>query len=142
MPTLTLNGTDVTVRDGATILDAARQLGIDVPTLCWYPKLPIVGNCRVCLVSVEGTAKLLPACATAAADGMKVTTESYAAVESRRAVLGMLLERYPAERIAERGAQNEFEVMVKRYDVPSRNRSGLPLRGGDDRAGDPMIQHD
>src|SRR5687767_6059595 len=142
MPTLTVNGTSITVRDGATILDAARQLGVDVPTLCWYPKLPIVGNCRICLVSVEGSPKLLPACATAVAEGMRVTTESHAAVENRRGVLEMLLERYPAERIEERGAQNEFEAMVQRYGVATERRSGLPLRTGDDRAGDPMIQHD
>ena len=142
MPTLSVNGTDVTVREGATILDAARSLGIDVPTLCWYPKLPIVGNCRVCLVSVEGSPKLVAACATAAADGMTVTTESVAAVENRRGVLGMLLERYPSERIEEHGVRNEFEAMVARYDVATRSRSDLPLRTGDDRAGDPMIQHD
>ena len=142
MPTLTVNGTNVTVREGATILDAARQLGIDVPTLCWYPKLPIVGNCRVCLVSVEGSPKLAPACATPAADGMKVTTESYAAVENRRGVLEMLLERYPSERIDGGDGANEFEAMVTRYGVASPRRSGLPLRTGDDRAGDPMIQHD
>ncbi|MDQ4080014.1 MAG: molybdopterin-dependent oxidoreductase, partial [Gemmatimonadota bacterium] len=142
MPTLTVNGTDVTVREGATILDAARSIGIDVPTLCWYPKLPIVGNCRVCLVSVEGSPKLVAACATAATDGMKVTTESIAAVENRRGVLAMLLERYPTERIDEHGARNEFEAMVTRYDVSTQSRSDLPLRTGDDRAGDPMIQHD
>jgi len=44
MPTLTIDGRSVEVPAGATILDAARRLGIDVPTLCWYPKLPIVGN--------------------------------------------------------------------------------------------------
>ena len=142
MPTLTVNGSDVTVREGATILDAARQIGIDVPTLCWYPKLPIVGNCRVCLVSIEGSPKLAPACATIAANGMKVTTESYAAVQNRRGVLGMLLDRYPAERFDERGRENEFEAMVKRYGADAPPRSGLPLRTGDDRAGDPMIQHD
>lgn len=142
MPTLSLDGTEVTVRDGATILDAARHVGIDIPTLCWYPKLPTVGNCRICLVSVDGSPKLLPACATLAAEGMKVTTESHAAVENRRGVLGMLLERYPAARIAEHGARNEFEQMVTRYGVATPNRSGLPLRGGDEREGDPMIQHD
>ena len=57
---------------GATILAAERDAGIEIPTLCWYPKLPIVGNCRVCLVSVAGQPKLLPACAAAAADGMVV----------------------------------------------------------------------
>src|SRR2546422_4715133 len=52
-------------------LDAARAAGIaDIPTLCWYAKLSIVGNCRICLVSVEGQGKLLPACATKVADGI------------------------------------------------------------------------
>ena len=87
MPTLTIDGRSVTVPAGSTILDAARALAIDVPTLCWYPKLPVVGNCRICLVQVEGAAKLVAACATAAADGMRVSTESDDAVKNRRGVL-------------------------------------------------------
>src|SRR5262245_30124459 len=75
MATLTINGKEITAPAGATILEAARLAGIDVPTLCWYPKLPVVGSCRICLVSVEGAPKLAAACATPAADGMKVTTE-------------------------------------------------------------------
>src|SRR5881628_3512311 len=55
MATLTINGRTVTADVEQTILDAARSAGImDIPTLCWYPKVPIVGNCRICLVSVEG----------------------------------------------------------------------------------------
>ncbi|HSJ65045.1 MAG TPA: formate dehydrogenase subunit alpha [Gemmatimonadaceae bacterium] len=142
MPTLTIDGRTVTVPEGRTILDAARTLGIDVPTLCWYPKLPIVGNCRICLVSVEGNPKLAPACAIAAADGMRVTTESAAAVKSRQAVLEMLLERYPAHGIPDGGARNEFERLVRRYQVETTRTGSLPLRDGDSRAGDPMIQHD
>src|SRR5919201_1138455 len=96
MVSLTINGRTVTADSDQTILEAARAAAImDIPTLCWYPKLPIVGNCRVCLVSVEGQAKLLPACATTVADGMVVQTESHAAVENRRGVLRLLLERYP-----------------------------------------------
>ncbi|MBA3520919.1 MAG: (2Fe-2S)-binding protein, partial [Gemmatimonadales bacterium] len=94
MPTLTLNGTSVSYQPGATILEAARDAGVEIPTLCWYPKLPIVGNCRICLVSVQGQGKLIPACATPAAEGMVVETESSAAVGNRRSVLGLLLERY------------------------------------------------
>src|SRR4051812_17466678 len=126
MPTLTIDGRAVTVGDGATILDAARSIGIDVPTLCWYPKLPTVGNCRICLVSVEGAPKLTAACATVAADGMRVITESHAAVQNRIGVLGMLLERYPVDDIPAGGARNEFEQLVRRYDVPAARRSGLP----------------
>src|SRR5690242_247846 len=88
MATLTVNGRAVTADAEQTILDAARAAGIvDIPTLCWFPKLPIVGNCRICLVSVEGQPKLVPACATKVADGMVVQTESHAAVENRKGVL-------------------------------------------------------
>ncbi len=145
MPTLTVDGRGVSVPDGATILDAARALGIEVPTLCWYPKLPVVGNCRICLVSVEGAPKLLPACASAAAEGMVVHTESAPAVETRRNVLSLLLERYPTDRLGTNGHDlNEFEQLIHRYEVPLRPQvqHELSLRGGDERPGDPMIRHD
>ena len=142
MPTLTIDGRSITVPPGSTILDAARALAIDVPTLCWYPKLPVVGNCRICLVQIDGAPKLVASCATAAADGMRVSTESDEAVKSRQGVLSMLLERYPTEDIPTTGARNEFESLVHRYDVPTTRRSGLPLRSGDEREGDPIIQHD
>src|SRR5436190_535509 len=147
MPTLAIDGRTLTANADATILDAARAAGIDIPTLCWYPKLPIVGNCRICLVSVEGQPKLLPACATKVADGMVVTTESHAAVENRRGVLRLLLERYPAEHLRNGGRarpRNEFEQYVARYGVDPTPLAGrdLPLRSGDERPGDPMIRHD
>src|SRR6266566_1892385 len=99
MPALQIDGHKISIEEGRTILDAARQAGIEIPTLCWYPMLSIVGNCRICLVSVEGQPKLIPACATKVADGLVVTTRSHAAVEKRRAVLKLLAERYPAEHL-------------------------------------------
>jgi formate dehydrogenase major subunit len=142
MPKLLVDGHEVTVPEGATILDAARSIDIAVPTLCWYPKLPNVGNCRICLVSVEGNPKLIPACATQAADGMKVTTESVAAVKNRQGVLRLLLERYPVEEIPDGGYRNEFEQYVRRYDVATTKSRELPLRVGDEREDDLIIQHD
>src|SRR2546422_4588207 len=148
MATLTINGRSVSADPEQTILEAARAAGIlDIPTLCWYPKLPVVGNCRICLVSVEGQAKLLPACATKVADGMAVQTESHAAVENRKGVLRLLLERYPGEHLRNGGRaqpRNEFEQYVVRYGVvptPLGERD-LVLRHGDERPGDPMIRHD
>src|SRR6266480_4563450 len=124
MATLTLNGRSVNADPEQTILEAARAAGIsDIPTLCWYPKLPVVGNCRICLVSVEGQAKLLPACATKVADGMVVQTKSHAAVENRNGVLRLLLVRY-------------------RVRPTSLGERDLVLRHGDERPGDPMIRHD
>ena len=141
MPSLKVDGRSLSASEGQTILDAARGAGIEIPTLCWYPTLPIVGNCRICLVSVEGQPKLLPACATKVADGMVVTTQSHAAVENRKGVLRLLTERYPALNGTPR---NEFERYLVQYDVvPTavENRD-LPLRSGDERPGDPMIRHD
>src|SRR6266702_187706 len=121
MATLTINGRSITADPEQTILDAARTAGIvDIPTLCWYPKLPTVGNCRICLVSVEGQAKLVPACATKVADGMVVQTESHAAVENRKGVLRLLLERYPGDHLINGGRaqpRNEFEQYAVRYGV-------------------------
>src|SRR5678816_1332915 len=147
MPTITLNGRQVAFSEGATILDAARSAGLSIPTLCWYPKLPIVGNCRICLVAVEGQAKLVPSCATKAADGMVVQTESDPVAVARRSVLELLLERYPGEHLRNGGRQtphNEFERYVVKYGAQVRPRRDheLPLRTGDERPGDAMIRHD
>ncbi|MFI5234244.1 MAG: molybdopterin-dependent oxidoreductase [Gemmatimonadales bacterium] len=145
MPTISLNGTPHPFEPGQTILDVARGAGIEIPTLCWYPKLQNVANCRICLVAVVGQAKLVPSCGTPAADGMAVETHSDAAVQNRRGVLGMLLERYPAEHLANGGRahpRNEFERYVVEHDVPIRITRDLPLRTGDERPGDVMIRHD
>src|ERR1043166_3799877 len=117
MPSFTLNGTKVPFEPGATILDAARAQGTEIPTLCWYPKLPNVANCRICLVSVQGMPKLAPACGTPAAEGMFVETESVAAVDNRRSVLRFLLERYPGEHLSD-GGRADPRNEVERYAAP------------------------
>jgi NADH-quinone oxidoreductase subunit G len=120
MATLKIDGRSIVAEESQTILDAARAAAIEIPTLCWYPTLTIVGNCRICLVSVEGQPKLIPACATKIADGMVVTTQSHAAVENRKGVLRLLAERYPAEHLRNGGRthpRNEFERYLVQYDV-------------------------
>src|SRR5437763_1846835 len=147
MPELQIDGQKISIDDGRTVLDAARQAGIEIPPRCWYPTLSIVGNCRICLVSVEGQPKLIPACAAKVADGMVVTTQSHAAVENRKGVLGLLAERYPADHLRNGGRatpRNEFERYLVQYDVvpTAVEDRDLPLRSGDERPGDPMIRHD
>ena len=145
MPSMKINGTPVEFEAGATILDAARSAGIDIPTLCWYPKLTTVANCRICLVSVDGQGKLTPACYTQAAEGMSVETESPAAKDSRKGVLEFLLERYPGDHLENGGRaepKNVFEEYVVRYDAHPPATRTLGLRHGDERPGDWMIQHD
>lgn len=145
MQSFTLNGVEIPFEPGATILDAARAHGVEIPTLCWYPKLPNVANCRICLVSVQGAAKLTPSCGTPAAPGMVVETESPEAVENRKSVLRFLLERYPGDHLQNGGRdhpRNEFERYVTRYAGAEPASRELTLRGGDTRPGDVMISHD
>lgn len=87
---LTIDGQPVTLREGATLLDGCRQLGIDTPTLCWAANLTPVNVCRVCVVEVEGSRTLVPSCARKAEEGMMVRTDSDRVRTSRKVVLELL----------------------------------------------------
>ena len=76
MPTLTINGMNVDVPQGTTILNAANGVGVEIPHYCYHPKLSIAGNCRMCLVEVEKFPKLQTACSTVVTDGMVVRTDT------------------------------------------------------------------
>lgn len=87
---LTIDGRQISVEQGASILSAAREAGIEIPTLCHLDGVDDVGACRLCLVEVAGTAKLLPACTTVAAEGMDVATQSERLQRYRRMTLELL----------------------------------------------------
>ncbi len=98
MPKLTIDGKEVTVADGATVLQAARQAGgFDVPTFCYHPGLSIAGNCRMCLVEVEKAPKPVASCATPATEGMVVHTGSPKAKDARKVVIEFLLANHPLD---------------------------------------------
>lgn len=88
--TLTINNQLMSARSDETILDAAREVGIDIPTLCHLQGLSTVGACRLCLVEIEGSTKLQPACVTPVAEGMVVHTESDRLHRYRRTIIEML----------------------------------------------------
>jgi NADP-reducing hydrogenase subunit HndD len=87
---LTIDGRAAEVPEGATLLDAARTLGIDTPTLCFAHNLTPVNACRVCVVELEGARTLVPACARKAEPGMVVHTDSPRVRTSRKLVLELL----------------------------------------------------
>ena len=87
---LTIDGRDVSVRKGATLLDACRALKIDVPTFCWAENLTPVNVCRICVVEVEGARVLAPACSRQCEEGMVVKTDSPRVQLSRKLVLELL----------------------------------------------------
>ena len=87
---LNINGQQVTVAKGKTVLEAAQAAGIYIPTLCYYPDLKPYGGCRVCVVEIEGMRGLPPSCTTPATEGMKVHTETDAELD---ALLPSILDR-------------------------------------------------
>jgi len=95
--TLTIEGRQVTVPAGTSILEAAKAAGILIPHYCYHPGLPVAGVCRMCLVEVEKAPKLAPSCATAVADGQVVYVHSDKALEARKGVLEMLLINHPLD---------------------------------------------
>ena len=97
MVTLTIEGRQVQVPAGTSILEAARLAGVLVPHYCYHPGLPVVGVCRMCLVEVEKAPKLAPACATSVAEGQIVHVHSEQSLRARQGVLELLLINHPLD---------------------------------------------
>lgn len=95
MVTLTIDGKTVSARAGTTVLDAALEVGIDIPHLCHHPDLSFWGDCRLCFVEVEGQAAPVVSCSLSVSDGMAVTTRSERLTAQRREVLAIQLANYP-----------------------------------------------
>jgi NADH-quinone oxidoreductase subunit G len=95
--TLTIDGRELTVPKGTTVLEAARSIGIHIPTFCWHPKLKSVGACRMCYVEIEKMPKLQVSCATEAMEGMVVHTDSDQVKRGRRAVIEFILINHPLD---------------------------------------------
>jgi len=91
MPGLTIDGHEVEVEEGATVLDACRRLNIDIPTLCHRDGLPHFTSCMLCVVSLDGSKQPIPACTATAEEGMVIKTSTDEIRQLRRAALDLLL---------------------------------------------------
>ncbi|WP_368293916.1 NADH-dependent [FeFe] hydrogenase, group A6 [Dehalobacter sp. TBBPA1] len=94
---ITLNGKVTAVAPEITILEAARQQGIDLPTLCHHPDQRVKANCRICVVEVEGIKNLVPSCSTKVTAGMNITTNSPRVRETVRTILELIFADHPQE---------------------------------------------
>ncbi|RPH35216.1 MAG: hypothetical protein EHM90_04685, partial [Chloroflexi bacterium] len=94
--TVTINGRQVQAEEGQTILQACRVADIEIPTLCYEPKLSPYGACRICVVEVEGEENTPISCGTQIADGMVITTHSERVIENRRLVLELIFSDHDA----------------------------------------------
>ena len=94
---LTINGINVEIEEGSTILQAARKANIDIPTLCFLKDINEVGDCRMCIVEVEGNRGFATACIQKVSEGMIVKTNTPAVIESRKIVLDLILSNHDRE---------------------------------------------
>ncbi len=102
MVKLTIDGKPVEAEKGTTILKAAKTIGIDIPTLCYFQLKDMgienrPGGCRICVVEIKGRRNLAPACATYVAPGMEINTHNIRVLNARRTVLELILSDHPAE---------------------------------------------
>ncbi|MDH3868853.1 MAG: 2Fe-2S iron-sulfur cluster-binding protein, partial [Desulfuromonadales bacterium] len=118
MINLKIDGKEVQIAPGATILDAAETLGIKIPTLCYLKKVSPTGACRVCAVEVEGADKTMTACNTRVVEGMVVTTQSEKLSKIRRELVELLLVNHPLDcPVCDAGGECDLQDICYSQDV-------------------------
>ena len=117
MPKLTINDQEIEVEAGTSIIQAAEQLGIEIPRFCYHDKLSVPANCRMCLVEVEGgPPKPVASCAMACGEGMIVKTESEMVKKARKGVMEMLLINHPLDcPICDQGGECDLQDQAVAY---------------------------
>ncbi len=121
MPKLIIDAQEITVEDGLTILEAARQFAIDIPTICWHPATTANGLCRMCVVEIDGMRLLQPSCVVKAADGMKVQTKSERVNRARKTILEMLASSVDLADSPEiQGLMSEYSASPDRFPAAHR----------------------
>jgi len=125
----TIDGLEANVEKGISILDAARTMNIQIPTLCYHKDLKIAGNCRVCLVELEGTKQLIASCATPVEKGMVVYTNSLRVRTARRTIIELLLSEHNADcTTCYKNGKCELQSLASEFKII--NPSFIPLIHG------------
>ena len=140
MPKLTVNGIEVEVEDGATVLQACEEAGYEVPRFCYHERLSIAGNCRMCLVDMERAPKPVASCAMPAADGMVIDTQSERVKKAREGVMEFLLANHPLDcPICDQGGECDLQDQSMGYGMDS-SRYVENKRAVDEKHMGPLIK--
>ena len=116
--TLTIDGINVSVKEGSTILQAARKAGIDIPTLCFLKDINEVGDCRMCIVKVEGMRGFVTSCIQKVSEGMIVTTNSEDLIEARKVILDLIISNHHMDCLTcIRNGNCELQDLAKKFNV-------------------------
>ena len=140
MPKLMINGMEIEVDAGTSILQAAEMLGIEIPRFCYHDKLSVPANCRMCLVEVKGAPKPVASCAMAAGDGMEITTNSEVIKKARNGVMEMMLINHPLDcPICDQGGECDLQDQAFGYGF-DRSRYRETKRSVKDKDLGPLIK--
>ncbi len=141
MPKLTINDMEIEVERGTSILQAAEQLGIEIPHFCYHDRLSVPANCRMCLVEVEGgPPKPVASCAMACGEGMTVRTDSPMVKKARKGVMEMLLINHPLDcPICDQGGECDLQDQAVGYGF-DRSRFHENKRAVPDKELGPLIK--
>ena len=134
--TLTIDGQDVSTEQGKTLLEAARDNGNDVPTICYHDATTANGLCRICVVEVDGMRVLQPACVVQAGAGMKVQTRSEKVIRSRKTILEMLDSTMDLSEAA------DIQVMMTDYSAEPNRFPDAVRRESEVKDDNPMYVRD
>ena len=115
---LTIDGKEVQVEKGSTVLQAARKANIDIPTLCFLKEINEAGDCRMCIVEIEGRRGFSPSCITKAEEGMVVRTNTPEINEARKVVLDLILSTHNRDCLTcVRNGNCELQTLAKKFGV-------------------------
>lgn len=118
MVQLWIDNKEINTEEGTTVLEAARQAGIDIPTLCYLKDLNAPAGCRLCIVQVEGRPSMDVSCVLPAAEGMRVRTNTPEILAARKQIVELLLSDHPFECLTcERNLNCELQRMAKRFGI-------------------------
>jgi NADH-quinone oxidoreductase subunit G len=139
MPKLTIDGQEVEVPNGTTVLQACQSVGVEIAHFCFHERLAIAGNCRMCLVEQERAPKPIASCAMPAADGMVIHTQSEKAKKARHAVMEMLLINHPLDcPICDQGGECDLQDQAMAYGF-DRGRYAENKRAVEDKDFGPLV---
>ncbi|MGH7005488.1 MAG: NADH-quinone oxidoreductase subunit NuoG, partial [Alphaproteobacteria bacterium] len=140
MAKLTINGREVEVPNGMTVLQACQSIGVEVPHFCYHERLSIAGNCRMCLVEVEKMPKPVASCAQPVMDGMIVHTDNEKVTKARNGVMEFLLINHPLDcPICDQGGECDLQDQAMAYGY-DRSRYHENKRAVDEKFMGPLVK--
>ena len=118
MPKITINNKEIDFEEGLTVLQACELAGVEIPRFCYHERLSIAGNCRMCLVELEKSAKPIASCAMPATDGMKIKTNTSFVEKARKGVMEFLLANHPLDcPVCDQGGECDLQDQSLFYGV-------------------------